>query len=51
MYVAETKELISCGVTAQLIWVFVFTYYAKSKFSHLVTHFVLQISKSSVIPQ
>ena len=33
MYVAKTKALISCAVTAQLICVFVFAY-AKSRFSH-----------------
>ena len=33
MYVAKTKELISCEVTAQLICAFVFAY-AKSRFSH-----------------
>ena len=31
--IAETKVLISCAVTAQLICVFVFAY-AKSQFSH-----------------
>ena len=33
IYLAKTKALISCMVTAQLICVFVFTY-AKSRFSH-----------------
>ena len=33
MYVAKTKALISCEVTAQLICVFVFAY-PKSRFSH-----------------
>ena len=32
-YVAKTKALISCAVTAQLICAFVFTY-AKGRFSH-----------------
>ena len=32
-YVAKTKALISCVVTAQLICVFAFAY-AKSRFSH-----------------
>ena len=32
IYVAKTKELISCAVTAQLICVFVVAY-AKSRFS------------------
>ena len=33
IYVAKTKALISCTVTAQLICTFVFAY-AKSRFSH-----------------
>ena len=33
IYVAKTKALISCAVTAQLICVFVFAY-AKVRFSH-----------------
>ena len=33
VYVAKTKALISCAVTAQLICGFVFAY-AKSRFSH-----------------
>ena len=33
MYVAKSKTVISCVVTAQLICVFVFTY-VKSRFSH-----------------
>ena len=37
MYVAKTKALISCAVTAQLICVFVFAN-AKSRFSHGVAH-------------
>ena len=31
--VVKTKALISCAVTVQLIWVFVFPY-AKNRFSH-----------------
>ena len=42
LYVAETKALISCVVTAHLIWGFVFAY-AKSRFSHdsaqIILHF------------
>ena len=37
IYVAKTKGLISCAVTAQLICGFVFAY-AKSQFSHGATH-------------
>ena len=37
MYVAKTKALISCAVTAQLICVFVFAY-AKIRFSHNEAH-------------
>ena len=33
IYVAKTKSLISCAVSAQLISIFVFAY-AKSGFSH-----------------
>ena len=33
IYVAKTKALISCAVTAHLIWVFVFSK-VKSRFSH-----------------
>ena len=45
MYVANTKGLISCMVTAQLICTFAFAY-AKSRFSHDATqlcnqHFTL----------
>ena len=36
---AKTKALISFGVTAKLICVFVFAY-AKSRFSHDVAHFI-----------
>ena len=38
MYVAKTKTLISCAVTAQLICVFVFAY-AQIRFSHDAAHF------------
>ena len=41
MYVAKTKALISCSVTAQLICAFVFAYiyiYAKNRFSHDVAY-------------
>ena len=31
-YVAKTKALISCAVTAQLIWVIVFAYMQKAGF-------------------
>ena len=37
MYVAKTKALITCVVTAKLICVFVFAY-AKSRFSHDAAH-------------
>ena len=37
IYVANTKALISCAVTAQLICVF-FLAYAKSRFSHNEAH-------------
>ena len=37
IYVAKTKALISCAVTAQLICVFVFAY-AKSRFSRNKAH-------------
>ena len=37
-YVAETKALISCAATAQLICAFVFAY-AKGCFSHDAAHF------------
>ena len=40
IYVAKTKELISCAVTAQLICVFVFAY-AKSRFSHDTAHCII----------
>ena len=40
MYVAKTKALISCAVTAQLICVFVFAY-AKSRLSHNTTQILL----------
>ena len=35
--IAKPKALISCAVTAQLIWVFVFAY-AKIRFSHNEAH-------------
>ena len=38
MYVAKTKVLISCAVTAQLICTFVFVY-AKTRFKHETAHF------------
>ena len=41
-YIAKTKALISCAVTAQLICVFVFAY-AKSRFSHNVAHLLIFI--------
>ena len=37
MRIAKTKALISCAVTAQLIYVFVFAH-AKSRFSHNEAH-------------
>ena len=40
MYVAKTKALISCAVTAQLICVFVFAY-AKIRFSHNEAHLMV----------
>ena len=44
VYVVKTKALISCAVTTQLIWIFVFPY-AKSMFSHDEAHLmvILQI--------
>ena len=50
IYVAKTKRLFNCEVTAQLICVFVFDYmqkagfrlYAKSRFSHDAAHVYLQ---------
>ena len=47
IYVANTKVLISCMVTAQLFCAFVFAY-AKSRFSHDAAHMVA-ISKIVVI--
>ena len=38
MYIAKTKALISCSVTAQLICAFVFAY-AKSKLFQDMVHF------------
>ena len=40
IYIAKTKALISCAVTAQLICVFVFAY-AKRRFSHDAAHLIL----------
>ena len=40
--VLKTKGLISCGVTMQLIWAFVFAN-AKSRFSHDVAPMVQQL--------
>ena len=45
-YVAKTKALISCAVTAQLICAFVFAY-AKSRFSHDATHCVSESDLST----
>ena len=42
IYVAKTKALISCAVTAQLICVFVFAF-AKSRFSHNEAHIIIYI--------
>ena len=39
IYVAQTKALISCAVTVQLICAFVFAY-AKRWFSHDAAHFI-----------
>ena len=39
-YVAKTKKLISCAVTAQLICVFVFAF-AKNWFSYDVAHLII----------
>ena len=36
--VAKTKVMVRCAVTAQLIFAFVFAYYAKIRFSHDVAH-------------
>ena len=43
IYVAKTKSLISCAVTAQLICVFVFAY-AKGRFYHNEAQLVLILS-------
>ena len=40
--IAKTKALISCSVTAQLIWDFVFAY-AKIRFSHTEAQFIKAI--------
>ena len=42
IYVAKTKALISCAVTAQLICAFVFVY-AKSRFSDDTAKLILKI--------
>ena len=47
--VARTKALISCAVTAQLIWVFVFAY-AKSRFFHDEAHMIFVISVNIRVP-
>ena len=39
IYVAKTKALMSCVVTAQLICAFVFAY-AKNRFSHDAAHII-----------
>ena len=44
IYVAKTKALISFGVTAKLICVFVFAY-AKGRFSHDAAHMISVTSK------
>ena len=41
IYVAKTKALISCAVTAQLICAFVFAYAKKNQFFHDTAHMVL----------
>ena len=43
IYVANTKVLISCTVTTQLICTFVFAY-AKILFSHDVAHFTVLLT-------
>ena len=45
MYVAKTRALISCVVTAQLICVFVFAY-AKNRFSHDAAHILWILDKN-----
>ena len=50
IYVAKTKSLISCAVTAQLICVFVFAY-AKSRFSHNEAHFTLIMGNLTLFDQ
>ena len=45
MYVAKTRALISCVVTAQLICVFVFAY-AKTRFSHDAAHILWILDKN-----
>ena len=44
MYIAKTKMLISCAVTAQLICVFVFAY-AQSRISNDVAHIIYKRSE------
>ena len=41
IFVAKTKSLIRCAVTAQQICAFVFAY-AKSRFSHNAAHFIVE---------
>ena len=40
IYLAKSKALISCAVTAQLICAFVFAY-AKISFSHVAAYFIV----------
>ena len=40
IYLAKTKALISCMVTAQLICIFVFAFAKKNRFSHEADHMV-----------
>ena len=53
IYVAKTKALISCAVTAQLICAFVFAY-TKSRFSHeaaqMLTLYLKDSRKFTVCP-
>ena len=48
IYVAKTKALISCTVTAQLICIFVFTH-ANSRFSHDAAHITSSVSVSIIV--
>ena len=52
LYVAKTKALISCMITAQLICIFVLSY-AKSRFSHesACIVFVLPESMLNIVSQ